>query len=358
MVLNDTNPKYFQLAKRIKEQIRNGKLANGRRIPSDTELVRYYNVSRATVTRAIRELVNDGIIVRVQGKGSFVNSELGASNNLNTIVLLAPLYGHIHEKIYPKIIIELQKREFYALVINTYPHESDYSAIARQIGSFSSSRPHSVIIDGFAEFNFRELKKCESSIRNMTFCLRCETSLFPYADKVLPDFVHGGYIACADFIKRSRKKLLIITPVETARMLYPQTSDILKGVKIACEEHNMDFERDCKIIEFDYNIIDSYVKDSCELFKEGFDAVFATADFMLQPVSKAAKKLGIKVGEDIDMTGFYNTPWAGILPGKVKSVCINEEKIAAKAVDITLKRFENPNAKPRTVKIKPSLVNY
>ena len=41
-------------------------------IPSERELMSTYDVSRATVRRAIESLVADGLLQRIQGKGTFV----------------------------------------------------------------------------------------------------------------------------------------------------------------------------------------------------------------------------------------------------------------------------------------------
>ena len=68
-------PKYVQIEDHIISEIRNGRLKTGDRIPSEAELVRMVGVSRITVTTAIKELTARGILVRRQGKGTFVRRD-------------------------------------------------------------------------------------------------------------------------------------------------------------------------------------------------------------------------------------------------------------------------------------------
>lgn len=63
-------PLYVQIADRLREEI--GALATGARIPSEPQLSRAFGVSRFTVARAVEQLVDEGLIVRRQGSGSFV----------------------------------------------------------------------------------------------------------------------------------------------------------------------------------------------------------------------------------------------------------------------------------------------
>lgn len=65
-------PLYKQVSQILTEEIKNGNLAVGEKIPSELSLMEIFNVSRVTVRGAIAELVEDGLLVRSQGKGTYV----------------------------------------------------------------------------------------------------------------------------------------------------------------------------------------------------------------------------------------------------------------------------------------------
>jgi GntR family transcriptional regulator len=65
-------PLYYQLKEVLRQQIKSGHLAPNTAIPSEPELVASYQVSRATVRQALTELVNEGLLYRMHGKGTFV----------------------------------------------------------------------------------------------------------------------------------------------------------------------------------------------------------------------------------------------------------------------------------------------
>ena len=66
-------PKYQQLANTLKQDIKT-RLKPGDRMASQRELMNAYGLSFTTVDNALKLLVNDGLLVRLQGKGTFVNS--------------------------------------------------------------------------------------------------------------------------------------------------------------------------------------------------------------------------------------------------------------------------------------------
>lgn len=69
---NSPIPVYYQLKEMIKEKITNGTWQVGQCIASERELTEAYGVSRMTVRQALGELVQEGLLVREKGKGTFV----------------------------------------------------------------------------------------------------------------------------------------------------------------------------------------------------------------------------------------------------------------------------------------------
>lgn len=69
---NSPLPLYYQLKEILKAKIEGGKLKPHERLPSETELVQLFQVSRMTVRQALVELENEGFIRRRQGQGTFV----------------------------------------------------------------------------------------------------------------------------------------------------------------------------------------------------------------------------------------------------------------------------------------------
>ncbi|EGT3617322.1 GntR family transcriptional regulator [Clostridium perfringens] len=69
---NSPIPVYYQLKEMIKEKITKGTWQVGQCIASERELTEAYGVSRMTVRQALGELVQEGLLVREKGKGTFV----------------------------------------------------------------------------------------------------------------------------------------------------------------------------------------------------------------------------------------------------------------------------------------------
>lgn len=65
-------PKYAQIVQTIRRRIADGTYPPGSLLPSETQLVKEFGVSRPTVVRALQVLQLRGIIDREHGKGSFV----------------------------------------------------------------------------------------------------------------------------------------------------------------------------------------------------------------------------------------------------------------------------------------------
>lgn len=69
---NSAVPLYYQIQENLRNQIDAQVWKPGEQIPTEQTLCEQFGVSRITVIRALMRLVQEGILVREQGKGTFV----------------------------------------------------------------------------------------------------------------------------------------------------------------------------------------------------------------------------------------------------------------------------------------------
>ncbi|MDI9801975.1 histidine utilization repressor [Citrobacter koseri] len=72
-------PFYEKVKQTISDNIASGVWRPHDRIPSEAELVAQFGFSRMTINRALRELTDEGLLVRLQGVGTFVAEPKGQS---------------------------------------------------------------------------------------------------------------------------------------------------------------------------------------------------------------------------------------------------------------------------------------
>ncbi|MCI3029032.1 MAG: GntR family transcriptional regulator [Desemzia incerta] len=68
-------PIYIQIHNKIRKMIEEGKWQVGERIPSERDLAKTFEVSRMTLRQAVQTLVDEGILERRVGSGTYVSSQ-------------------------------------------------------------------------------------------------------------------------------------------------------------------------------------------------------------------------------------------------------------------------------------------
>src|ERR1700761_1689631 len=91
-------PRYLQVKRHILDNIGSGKWAAAARVPSENDLVRSFGVSRMTANRALRELRDEGVLVRIAGVGSFVADQHARAHPLEIRGIADEIRdrGHVH----------------------------------------------------------------------------------------------------------------------------------------------------------------------------------------------------------------------------------------------------------------------
>ena len=76
LVASNEVPLYIQLAENIRQLIIDGEVSAGDALPSERELKNVTGTSRVTIRKAIRVLVDEGLLSSRHGAGTYINSEI------------------------------------------------------------------------------------------------------------------------------------------------------------------------------------------------------------------------------------------------------------------------------------------
>lgn len=71
-LFENDKPIYLQIREKIEDQIVNDELKEGDQAPSTNQLVNFYKINHATVSKGVNQLVDDGILFKKRGIGMFV----------------------------------------------------------------------------------------------------------------------------------------------------------------------------------------------------------------------------------------------------------------------------------------------
>ena len=90
------HPLYQQIKILITQSLISGEWRPGEAIPSEIELASRYNVSQGTVRKAISELADENLLIRHQGKGTFVASHAEERRQFHFVRITSDKNGVIY----------------------------------------------------------------------------------------------------------------------------------------------------------------------------------------------------------------------------------------------------------------------
>lgn len=289
-------PKYQMVRDYILNMIQNKELPAHARIPSEKDLIEKLAVSSITVRRALAELVDEGVIYRVKGKGSFISEQKPknqSSSKLITFVLSGKdMYDNSYMQIMKgiqsylskhgyKLIIEFiendidQERELVKKLIETdceglLIYSSDPEAAKEYLTDIQSKRLPIVLLDRFP-------------IGIPLPCIACNNYDGGFeAVNHLIDLGHEKIGFCAyDFFLNSEKERYLGYQHALLNANLPNDPTIF-------------FSRS----NLDYNELVTTIQ------KGNLTALFCVNDRMALKVMEQLIKMGIKIPADLSIIGF------------------------------------------------------
>jgi GntR family transcriptional regulator of arabinose operon len=330
-------PLWWQLKEKIKEEIINNELQPGDKLSTELKLMSEYEISRITVVKALSQLDSEGVIYRIQGKGTFVKGNKPVLKKEEVVGLIMPTTGHIYESLSKKIIHGLTDHHYFCIIID-YNGENRNSI--KKIKSLIDRHPAILIIQGISKFPFNFLDNYPGKV---IFLQNFEAEKrLPRARYILSDYFAGGRLVAEYFLSLGYEKIIFYT--------YPIFPDqksqlnLIEGAKSVFREKNIS-EKNFIIFIDEESILNTLKTEQKSM------AIFCDGDHRAKLIYKTAEKLNLRIPEDISIVGYNNTPWCEIFKPNLTSVSIREKELADYVIEEIIDKNTN-----KEIILKPKLI--
>lgn len=166
---------YQQIKDFISRKIQDGSLRAGERLPSEHELVSQFGMSRMTVNRALRELMEQGRIVRVAGVGSFVAEQKPQSTLLQIANLASEIRQRGHDYRCEMLVVERVAASLEAAIaLDVRTGESVFRSVCVHLEDgmpiqLEDRYVNPRVVPDFAQQDFSQQQPSEYLVRNVPF---------------------------------------------------------------------------------------------------------------------------------------------------------------------------------------------
>lgn len=306
-------PKYRQVINTILDDISNHVFKPGERIPSINETSEEYYLSRDTVEKAYKELSRRGIISSVPGKGYYVNST-DSVGKIRIIAIFNKLSDY-KKIVYNTFVKTLGNNAYVTLFTHQYNIKQFEHLVYDNLGQYD----YFVIMPHFYE----EIERAKTVIQKIP------KSKLILLDKSIED-LDGNYgMIYQDFqqdivfglesgyhLLEKYEHLYLAFPAFTR---YPE--EIKYGFTTFCKKHGISHSIIPEVFPEDVNEKEGYI-------------VLQENDLI--NLVKTARNKSLKLGKDIGILSYNDTPIKEILSGGITVLTTDHAQMGVKAAEMVL----------------------
>jgi len=288
-------PKYQQVADAIRQQIEQGQLKPGDRLPSINEMIALYGISLHTVGKVHDALATDGLIRRDRGRGVFVDAP---RNDIQTgfLAYFSPNYGITKNIAYHAALQQSMRQAI---------HEAGkFLTIVEEPGDF----PHwnlmeGLLINDMGHYDRKQLKAL------LPTNLACVNVMFndPGINSVMADDGDGMRQAVEALLAAGHRRIGYLSHLKHAVLQerYQAYMATMQNQGLIVEEGWV-YDKVLPIYgnyrEYGYQAMKQWVADGWENLKH--TALLAHNDLAALGMIEALTEYGMRVPQDISIVGF------------------------------------------------------
>jgi GntR family transcriptional regulator, arabinose operon transcriptional repressor len=315
-------------------------LGSESKMPSENILSREFSIARMTVSQALNELVKDGILFRVKGKGTFVKPQ---QHKVESIKFLFPGPGCLThsnpdakniQRYLAGVLHEAHKENIRIETVICTPDHLRESLNPAQFSSFGKD-DNVFVISAWWYSIFPALAEsgCNVVYENYQRMNVDFAEIFSNWYLLTHDIIGAASDTVSYFAGMGRKKILGFNIIDTQfESLDPRTAGYIKGLKannIAFNENLM------PEMHYDaYNNPQSVIELIVNAYKKSpFDAVILPNYFYTEIFQNVLiKQLGLKCPDDVAMVSLQDNDGNIKFPIPVSAMTLSAFQLGAEAV--------------------------
>lgn len=323
--------KYERLKNHLVSQMISGNLKPGQTLPSEQRMMDTFGVGRSTVRQTMASLENDGLIRRVQGKGSFVEADaqrkLKRGQDIFALIVPQTRGGY-----YPSLLHGFESAagnlRHQTIICNT---DNDIYRQSDVVLQLLDKEVGGVAINPVAEpptpaYQVRQLQKRGIPV---VFCHRRVEGVV--APLLAIRFRDAGYLAGKVLIEHGHRRVAYFGFPRGAVQAYEE------GLQEALHAGGGDAPD-----EFVYNTSPTvdHEEDLLEALKRMFaqpnppTAIFACFDSTAEMLYLLLPQVGLRVPQDVSLVGFGGAWREGAVTRRLTSVVVDEVDVGQKAASL------------------------
>jgi len=298
-----------QVKSDVEFKIAKGLWQPGERIPSEDALAEEYGISRMTVRHALIELVSNGMLCRVPGKGTFVSSivtngdqrDFGSNGNEYVALIVQNLGATFPTEIVGGAQECLVRNGAEMLIRIT---NNDLTLERSFLQELTAKHVSGLILIACSNsgVNADLLRSMNKSIPVVVADMDCKEIGI---DSVVSDDENGGYQITNHLLELGHRKILHIAGDPAGSSAIQR----LAGYRRALLEFGLDYDEDLVRYAYSWNVTDGYSETkkylaSVESREEMATAIFACSDVVACGVYRLFGELGMKIPSDVAVVGY------------------------------------------------------
>jgi GntR family transcriptional regulator, arabinose operon transcriptional repressor len=312
-------PMYQQIREYILDRIREQQWQPNDQIPSENELAEKFNVSRITIRGALSKLIEEGMIYRIQGKGSFISSqpigekaiyEGSRENGKKKIAYLMPRLDNLFTaNLLSGIESEISVNGYHLIFCKTHDSREIETKLLREMMAMNVE---GIIIYPAAGEKYNE-EILKLTLNNYPLVVVDRYLRGVETNCVCADNFEGARTAVAHLIEMGHSKIGFVScPAQTTTSI----EDRLAGYDSALKEHDLQAEHRLKYLQIDmkqanFILTDGQADESTKrqimtFLQENPDltAVLAVNTAVGLSTMEAARELQISIPDDLSVIFF------------------------------------------------------